>query len=486
MARFGVIAVCLLSATCNNSHDDNDVLLLVDPQTVVRGTSVSVRITSKESFFKEDIETDLVSEGGLVLRGFHRVSGTELLAEVIADESTTVGRHEFVIETGGGTGTLAISVLAPSAGPGTVEVAGGDACSSGAEFVRLSVIGHNTSFDSQVTAEIEGADGVTVQFVEVLTATSLEVRYSVSLEQEPGTCVVVLRDGNDEWRIPITIVAPTRLQSQAEPQFLRKGQAGFVRVSNAASKMDGLSRVMVQGDEVEYGLPEVQETGVLDVPLRLPFDTEVDSLAFEVWTFNQGAFLEIVEVEVELLEPTYLAATPSQLPQVSGDYEVTLVAPGFDFATIESVESQGNDHVMVTKYGVGLDGVARVNLALAPGVEEGEFSLVVHGSQPDLVGVVAIAGDSQAEHISTWKIEAGDHRYVTVAFSNEVALLGATLTAEPDEGDDITVHSIAAVDDTCLVLELSSPEDSKGWQGVWIHADGEDFHVSLEVVSDVL
>jgi hypothetical protein len=446
-----------------------------------------VTVTAPEALFDRNIDEEIVSSGGLVLRSFYRSSATSGLALLVSTAATEVGRHELVLEMGGGQGTLAVSVLAPQVGPGTVQATGGDVASSGAELVRLSVVGQGTRFDSRVTAEIEDAEGISVQFLEVLTATSLEVRYSVSLSQEPTTATMVLRDGNDEWRLPITIVAPKRLASEAGPVFLPKGQAGYVRVENASSVMAGLSRVVVpEGEEAEYALPVVHKKGVLDIPVRVPFDTEGDRLFFEVWSFDQGAFLEIVEVEVTLLQPTYLAAMPSRLPALSGDYELTLVAPGFDFKTLLAVEARTNDAAMVTRFAVDAQGVAKATLSLAPGVTEGMFKLVATGSEQELMGVVAIAGPTSSEHLTTWSVEAGDRLYLPVAFSTDVDFVRDELTAEAEEGSDLTIHSVAVIDENCAVLEVEADKDGEGWQNLWLEMGGNRRHLSLEVVRDLL
>jgi hypothetical protein len=297
-----LFAAYLFTVACGDSIEPKDVLLSATPQSVVRGTSSVVHITSSEDIFDKTGIQDLVSDGGLVLRGFHRESKTSAIAEVLADEATAIGRHVFNIEMGSGTGTVTISVLSGPLNQGQVFPANAEA-SSGADWATLYLDGMGTAWDSGVQVSAEGAPGMHVLAWRVVTESRLEVSYSIDLSQEPVIADIVVQDGAAQWIVPFTIVAAQRFENLAGPQPIIKGRVATATLRNPSSGINAWTRLFTDDDALELGEAEELSTGSVELPVRIPIDFEGDSLSLLAKTFTADRrYVEVMPVELVVYE----------------------------------------------------------------------------------------------------------------------------------------------------------------------------------------
>ena len=169
---------------CGSDSQPVEVYLSSDPGSIEIGQAITATVIASEDFFLGDSDKEDTTEGGLTLISFARHDKRTALVKLLAASDATVGAHELKIAMGGKQALLRISVVNAAASPGTVSAMSGGTCTAGAMRAPLRLLGENTHFDSNVTVSIEGAEGVTVDFVEIVTNTIMVVDYSVSLDRK--------------------------------------------------------------------------------------------------------------------------------------------------------------------------------------------------------------------------------------------------------------------------------------------------------------
>ncbi len=479
----------LLSACDNDSKKEEDaaqVLLAADPPSLVQGESIVSTLIASEPFFSEALQAPLTSEGGLTLDSLIIRDEQTALATFKTAAGTAVGSHRFELESGGTTSELTVSVLAEQPGPGTITTRGNIA-TAGARMASLSILGKGTRFDSETTVHVEGADGLEVRFVNVITQTWIDVMYNIDIDQEPIQAAVVLQDGGRRYEAPFTIVSPAVFESQASNQVLVRGQVGRVTLSHPEASLHFCTHFQIDDESIETGSAEVVRAGTeVRIPMRVPLDFAGDTLSLTASSFSEGgAVLEMMEVNIALLEPAYLAFVPSRLDKDEGESSVGIVTQGLDLTALESLTVEENDHVVLSGWETTAAKEGSAEFVFSSDTEEGAYRLVADDGARQVTGVVAVVDwDGQAAYRAQREVAAGDRVFFPIVVKGHDLVEGDSALSG-DSG--VEVLSLIHIDEGCVVAELEVDKNaSKGLRALELRAGEKDYHVYIEVIESGL
>ncbi|MCP4663865.1 MAG: hypothetical protein GY856_51430, partial [bacterium] len=300
-------------------------------------------------------------------------------------------------------------------GPGTIT-AEGTTATAGARMATLTILGQGTGFDNMCTVHAEGADGFEVVLVRVIAASLMEVVYNISFDQEPTQATIVMEDGDYSYEVPFTILSPVTLENQAADQALTRGQVGSVTLSHAEAGLH-FGTYFETDDSIETGAAEVivKDTEVR-IPIRVPADYPGDTLSLTANSFSEGgAYLETMSVEIDLLDPAYIAFTPSRLNLTDGEQSTGVVAQGIDLTTLESLTIEENDHVVISSWEATDTTTGAVDFVLSAETEEGRQILTADDGYRRVSGVVAfIDATGKVAYRAGRDVPAGDRVFFPV------------------------------------------------------------------------
>jgi hypothetical protein len=477
--RTPLLALALFLLSCGN--DDGGaapIFLAADPGSLLVGETVTATVKASEPFFVSDLTAAIASEGGLSLDSLVVQDGQTAIAQLTATAETSVGAHAFTLTQGGNAATLDVSVLNESVGPGTVT-AEGDTATAGAKNATLTIHGAGTKFDAAITIEVQGADGFEIADVALESETWLDVAYSISIDQAPTEATIIIHDGAIQYELPFTIVSPLSLETTVAEQALTKGRVGLVTFSNADAELSAGTQIADAPAGVESGEAQFTSETEVAIPVRVPFDATDDTVVLEAHTYTQGgAFLEIMTAEVPLLEPAWLAVSPSRLAASVGAQEISLAAAGFDLTAVESLTLEG-DGIALASWSAASATEGAATLAVTVDATVDGYVLVADDGTRAIHGVVAYPGSGIGVFRSEDALAAGDHGYIALV------LVGGDLdeadVALASEGA-FDVEGLHFIDSGCVVAELSSDASAAaGLQTLTLSSGGSDYEVHIAI-----
>ena len=500
----GIAMLCLLPVLgCKEESDKAAVIAIAsDPTGIYKGEDVNVRLVASKPFFTEDVDLSAVSDRGLILSGLKRQDDTHAVAALETDEETEVGLHEISIEVGGATAMLQLSVLTPEQGPGTVTVER-NAGSAGVEMAQFVIYGDGTSFDRLCTAEVEGADGFEVRFLDIEGSEQINVYYSISRDQEPTEATVAILDGDYRYEVPFTISAVEELDNEIDGQVLTKGQVGNVIVYHRDASVSRSTVFEVPDERVETGEAQIGDDMSATIPVRVPADYEDNTLALTAKTFSSdGAFLELVHLKVQLVEPAYVAIHDALLPMAPDTYERVFETGGVSAwnvdnivvapvpADAEAAATDTDDEEADTESVLGLTlsdwrseskRLGSMDFYLTDKTLEGAYQVtfeLTDGRQ--LPGIIAVSDwMSRRAHVPAVSAAQGDRLYLPVAVQGG-DLVEETVFADGTE--EIEVIDTIFIDAHTAVLDIQI--DAKAYPSaeyLTLHGEEYDYGVSVTI-----
>jgi hypothetical protein len=474
------LLLCLAMLGCSDPTETQDLMLLGEPLSLVRGESVSVAVTAPTKFFDRNIDEEVASPGGLVLRSFYRSSSTSGLALLVSSADTEIGRHELVLEMGGGRGTLVVSVLGGPVGQGEVFAANAEA-SAGADWATLYLDGVGTAWDSGVRVWAEGAPGFHVLAWRVVTESRLEVSYGIDLSQEPGIADIVIQDGGARWSVPFSIVAARSFENLAGPQPVVKGRVSNVTLRNPSSGITQWTRLFSETDELELGEAEELQAGTVEIPVRAPFEFPGDSLSLLAKTFSADRrYVEVMPVELELHESGAIVFTPSRVSFGQPSEQGKLTSIGVDLLGFEGLELPSDSGLAVEKVRVESSSSATVDWLVSPVAVESFVTGTLKASGVEWPVAVALTSNETWDAAAAVPVmHAGDRMLVPI-LTTGLDLVGEAFTLEAP--DTLTIHSFEVIDEGCLLAEVSVADTAwSGEHAFWIRNNIFDLRVSINV-----
>ncbi|MCP4605907.1 MAG: hypothetical protein GY847_36245 [Proteobacteria bacterium] len=478
-----LLTVAILA--CDGKQDDPaTVILAADPPSLLQGQSVTMMLSTLEDFFDEELELPLTSAGGLVFQELVVDSHTKAIATFTSDESTEIGPHRFEIDQGGRHGVLDISVMAEQPGPGTIKAEGNKA-TAGARNAILTLLGKGTKLDSDCEVEVEGADGFTIDSVNVKTERRIIVTYSISLDQEPTAATVVVLDGVKRYEVPFEIVSAKEFENRAEDQRLVKGRVGWITLTHPSAEMGQFTR-FVEEDNTETGIADVIDQTEVRIPVRVPFDYKGDSLTLTAGTFESGgAYYELMTTDVMLLEPAYIAITPSVLSLSSGEQQVALRAQGIDLTALESLTLADNEQLSLSDWEATTASEGTATFVVEPGAEPGSHLLYADDGFRQAVGVVGLHKSiGYAIKKSEEELKIGDHIYLSFVFQGSDLVEGEY---ELSGADGVEVVGLTHIDEGGFVAELAADNDThEGLRKLNLNVGDKDYDVFVSVTESGL
>lgn len=451
-----------------------------DPPSLIIGESITATVTSSDSFFIDDVDTPIASEGGLVIQSVTITDSKHAVISMVSTPSTQIGSHTFELDIDGVTGLLDVSVLSPGLGAGTASASDAVA-TAGASGATLTIRGNGTHFDSKCTARVEGADGFQAISLDAVDSSLIQINYSIELDQEPTDATIVLLDGAYRYEIPFTIISPTHYESQSAEQVLTKGQAGWITLTHPDANLHWGTRLALDDEAIEVGEIEILDDGEARIPVRVPFDFESNSLTFKAHTLlNGGSFLETIQTEVKLVSPAYIATVPSRLSQQPGEHEVEIVSAGFDLLQLEGL-SIDDESVSITNWNVQTSEQATATIVLSDIAEEGAYRILASDGQLSTTGMVVITdGNGRVAHRIQQEIPRGDHIYFPIVIQ------GADLKTDSTAlltDEDIEVIDLIFLDSGSLVAELSiDPEAEHTARTMVLRTEEYDYEIHVSII----
>lgn len=480
----------LFLGSCESADDDEIILVAVNPASIEKGEIVVVELSSLKPVFTKRKVWPVASDGNLIIREITMVDATHALASIGSANVAGPGVHRFELDFGDKVAAFEISVINPELNSGTVQANMTEA-TAGAYMATMEVVGKGTRFDNDVTAEVIGAPGLQIIHVDTLTESRLDILFNISREQAPTSATIRLHDGAYSYDIPLNIVPAMVLQNTFTTQYLTKGQVGQIDIGAPNAVFDSSSTQYNEYTNFEIGYQRLVDGHRITVPVRVDFNDERSQLEFEYYTYlNDGAVLQVMQVSVELLEPAYIAVTPSVVTREEISTYVTVIGENINMSEVTSVDFSSDENVSITGFTPLSRAAIELDLLVATYALEGFHSVAVsNGKQTLYAGLVLdnFAGGVVSIHSAKDRIAAGDHIYLNVVTLNN--RLENELTATGDEYLDVV--GITRIDDYCLILELQADAHAPTGEYasrsvVTVHDGAYDFNVSVQITDSEL
>ncbi|MBN2344081.1 MAG: hypothetical protein JXX29_03300 [Deltaproteobacteria bacterium] len=478
-----MLLLFLLPTCDSDSSSSATVIIAANPSSIEPGEQMVVELRALEPIFTDKKVVPLRSENGLFFKELTVIDEKNALATFVAGATLTeVGLHSFELKYGEKTALVEMSVVQEADGPGTVSLSRSTA-TAGARMAEFRINGDGTHFDSAVTVTIDGAPGMEIVGIDLLTGSSMDVFFNIDIEQEPTTATVVITDGPFLYELPFIITAPQEFENEMPGQILVRGQVGVLDFSGTGPTLYEGTRPVNLPEGVEVG-DTVDAMHGVSMAMRLPADFAPDTFSLTMYSYLEGgATLEIMTTEIEVADPAYLVPSPSVLLSGSGAVDLSFVYSGFDFADVTSLELEGSDLFVMTTWDA-LDATASVISSV--GTETDSYSLIAQTVSREIPAQVVVVDDDTlgTTYPSFPDVVEGDHVFVPVAVASSGFVSGdITFT----ETANIHVADVIFIDNGSVVFELQiEPHVQTGEFGslerLEVSSDGRTYSVFLNIV----
>lgn len=458
------------------------VLLAADPPSISQGTIMTVRLTALDGFFKGKIkQLPLKSDGGLSISDLKILDKHNALATIETSTSTEMGRHLFELEMDGKVGLLTLSVIAPEVAAGEVSLAQNFA-TQGATDASFYVYGVGTSFGSLTSVEVKGADGFEIHRIEVRDRGQIRVEYSIADDQQPTIADIVVVDHENEYTLPFNILPLKEYKNQLHGQFLTKGQVGTIRFGHPEADISKKTVFFINETDLETGNVEIGDDESASVRARVPFDYDGNSINVSARLYTGGgSFLEIVNIDIALEEPAFVAGRPSTIPTESGDYEISVISKGLDLRSVDEVTFDEQSGVILNDFQATSADSGVLRITTMPQAYEGPVPLLFISGMRRIPGILAITNGSGAIGYSAIaEVSRGDRLYLPIVAhrhnpSDESFRVVAT--------DDIKIIQVVAIDARSLVVDVEIKSDAHlGLNYLQLSGEGFNYEIPIHIV----
>ncbi len=478
----GIAILLFAMVGCSGKDDEEEILVAADPPSLDKGQSVNVELRSTSKLFTEAIKEPLASEGGLVLEAIRPRDGKLAVATFTSDKETEVGIHHFDLAFGVREARVTLSVMAPDKGPGTVT-AEYNVASSGADFAHFVITGEGTEFDRNCEVAVQDAAGFDIRFIDVEDPRHIQVYYDIDVDQEPTEAKVVLRDGDYRYEMPFVIVEHDVFDNMMEGQAVEAGRVGKIMLYNPGATLISTTLFDEEDEAVETGDAIPGEEGEVDIPVRVPFDSEETSLEMTARTYLEGnAFLELMHTKIAVVPPAYLAFQGAKVALDPGKVSLPFTVQGVDANDIENIEViDETGKVAVVDWEVHSRTGGELMLYQNAEVEEGAYTIKASVGGREIMGVIAVSNwESRRAHVPEMTISAGDHLYLPVTV--QAGDLLENVVEARTGSDDLEVVALTSIDEFTVVLEIALEANAfPSAKRVTLIGEEYDYNLTIDV-----
>lgn len=298
-----LLGMTTIGCTEVSSEQDSYVLIGANPPSLIVGETITAELKSDRDFFDNELQEFMVSDGGLMLQSLSVQGPRQAIAVFASSENTEFGNHSFVLTAKGCEALIVISVLNASPGPGRIASVQGNTLTAGAHLAQITIWGDKTNFDPDMSFDIIGAKGAKIVSWTANTKNNVEILIDVEIEQAPTLAWISITDGDYNYKIPINILAPIEYESLTH-ELAVKGQVSWVKVKHPDAVLHSSTILKTGGTPMEGGPSRLVKENEIIFPIRFPLDEPKKAVKLQAWTYlDNGATLQIVNFEVDLLEP---------------------------------------------------------------------------------------------------------------------------------------------------------------------------------------
>ena len=451
-----IIAISLFLASCEDSGNEETVLVAVKPASVEIGESVTVELSALEPVFSTTHIAPVSSSdsgNGIVISELSVLDDRHAIASINTSRLTGPGIHAFELDFGNTTARFEISVVPSPEGPGTAAIENNRA-TAGAKYAKFSIWGTNTHFDSEVDVYAENADGMQIILTDVKTETWIEVSYEIDINQEPTTATIVLSDGQDQYQFPFEIAQPAVFNNELTNQVLARGQVGKVSLRGQDAMLYAATHPVNIPENIEYSATRSTTQGA-EFFMRVPADYGADVLKLDCHTYiENGAELEIITTEIPIVDPLYAVPIPSIVPANGVEVQTGIFTNDSSGQPIAALGMTPDDNIVNLK----LDPDGSMSWMIGSTIEHAgcPFTVTFDNNYTSPSQIVIEREDALLS-VAKSSYYLGDRDFLQVALSTNNLLQDAVSL----EGDDcVEVLDTIIIDSGTVIFDLAICDDA--------------------------